>query len=746
MSFRLIIVAAIIATIAFADTSGSSGTLVYSTYLRGGFAPAAIATDATGNVYLTGNVVVHAITNQTGVLVEKLNPQGTQQIYVRYLAGSGSDSAGAIAVDNAGSAYVVGTAYSVDFPVTTGASPGTASTDPRRSFLTKFDANGEVVFSTLLGGAVPSAAQAVALTPQGQILVSGTANGSGFPATVGAYSVPDSSGRPYLIELDASGSKVIFSATGIGGSAIALDPSGNIYVAGNTARLDYPTTPGAYQTTFYSKFFCFGLCQIGFAGVNQYVTKVNPAGSKLIYSTAVSDPTPGGGQIVNAGLAVDAAGNAYLTGIAWGDYPYTVAPPQGAPALPAFLTKLDSAGQNLLFSIPVGGAGAQVGLDGVVYAAGNYNAFNPHIFLGNPRQVQPLPMASVGIPALCQANNANIISEAYISRVDGTTGNVLGTQVIEGSNVTAIAIALAETKVWIAGSTSQADVPITPGALGPLNLRPGPLPGAYLGAMDFSQPTPASPAPQVGCIVDAANGSHVGPVAPNQLISLFGSNLGPAVGVAASNGSAESLSGVSVTFDSVPAKLLYVSSSQINVAVPKIATGQGSTVVQIVTSDGKTPPRRLPVTPIQPSLFTDLSNSAICKSSTSGTILFLAARDQDGAMNSCSAPAKAGSIVSVFLNGVGALQPSNVNLLPVTVTVGRWSAEVVNVAAENDFVTRVDFRLPVMMPEDLSTFKIEMTVSQNGADIPVGPFAVAQITGTNIPAGLPLNTNIWVKP
>jgi hypothetical protein len=199
VSFRLIIVAAIIAMLGFADTSGSPGTLVFSTYLREGFAPVAIATDATGNVYLAGNVVLDAITNRRGVLVEKLNPQGTQRIYLPYLAGSGSDSAGAIAVDTKGSAYIVGTATSPDFPVTTGAAPGNASTDPRRSFLTKLDSNGEVVFSTLLGGSVPSRAQAVALTPQGQILVSGTANGSGFPGTTGAYSVPDSGGgHPFL--------------------------------------------------------------------------------------------------------------------------------------------------------------------------------------------------------------------------------------------------------------------------------------------------------------------------------------------------------------------------------------------------------------------------------------------------------------------------------------------------------------------------------------------------------------------
>ncbi len=728
---------------AAASSWADTGTLVYSTYLRYGFYPVSIANDSSGNVYLAGNVVLDASTNQTGVLVEKLDPQGAQRIYTRYLAGSVTDNAGGIAVDRAGNAYVVGTAYSPDFPVTTGAPPTTASTDTRRSFLTKLDPNGEILFSTLLGGAVPSGAQAVAVTAQGLILVSGNAQGPGFPVTANAYNVPDTTGRPYLIELDSSGAKVIFSATGIGGSAIAFDPSGNIYVAGNTARLDYPTTPGAYQTTFHLAFYCFGLCQIGFAGVNQYVTKLKPDGSSLIYSTAVSGSS--GGQTVNAGLAVDAAGNAYLTGIAWGDYPFTVAPPQGAPALPAFLTKLDPAGQNVLFSIPIGGAGVQVGGDGAVYAAGSYNAFSPRSFLGDPMQVQPPPAGSTAIPRQCQVNNTVIVSEAYVSRVDASSGAVLGTQIIEGSNVTTAAIAVSGTKAWIAGLTAQADVPITPGALVPTSVRSGPFSGAYLGAVDFSQPAPAMAAPQIACIADAANGSHIGPVAPKQLISIFGSNLGPAMGAVAPNGSATSIAGVSVTFDGVPGNLLYVSSSQINVAVPKILAGQGFTTVQIVTGDGKTPARKVSVTAVEPSLFA-IRSDGICPSSILqlGPSLFLSARNQDGGMNSCAAPAKAGSVVSVFLNGDGVLQSGALNLLPVTVRVGGLSSEVLNIAAENDFIVRVDFRLPAaVMPAGLAPYRVELTAIQNFVDIPVGPLAVPQITGNSIPAVSPY---IWVSP
>jgi hypothetical protein len=93
-----------------------------------------------------------------------------------------------------------------------------------------------------------SSAQAVAVNASGQILISGlVTGGSPFPVTPGAYNIANSLGHPYLLELDPTGARCIFSATVIGGSAIALDPSGNIYVAGTTFLLDYPTTPGAYR-------------------------------------------------------------------------------------------------------------------------------------------------------------------------------------------------------------------------------------------------------------------------------------------------------------------------------------------------------------------------------------------------------------------------------------------------------------------------------------------------------------------
>jgi hypothetical protein len=345
--------------LAFAASASKSPVLTYSTYLRDSFTPNAIAADSAGNIYMAGNAIVDPATSQTTVLVVKLNPQASQYLYVRYLGGSVRDFANAIAVDGAGNAYVAGWTRSPDFPVTGGGNLGTPPPanvpNQQRSFVAKFDPSGELVFSDLLGGSSSNAAKAVAVNAAGQILVSGTCGelgdcSSGFPSTAGAYSVPNSNLQPYLLELDPTGKNIIFSATGIGGTAIVTDSSGNIYVAGTTYGLDYPTTPGTYQPVFPVFNYCPGdVCMMEFQGANQYVTKVDPTGSKLLYSTAVS----GRSNTTNTGLAVDAAGNVYLTGYAGASYPFTVSAPAVLPLAPEgpffpglpFLSKLDPLGR-----------------------------------------------------------------------------------------------------------------------------------------------------------------------------------------------------------------------------------------------------------------------------------------------------------------------------------------------------------------------------------------------------------------
>jgi uncharacterized protein (TIGR03437 family) len=658
--------------------------LTYSTYLRDSFTPTAIATDSSGNIYLAGNAIVDPSASQTTVLVVKLDPHASQYLYVRFLGGSVNDTASAIAVDSAGDAYVAGVTRSPDFPVTSGGNLATAPTSgTERSFVAKLDPNGQLVFSDLLGGSVNSFPLAVAVTAAGQALVSGISVDPGFPSTPGVYSVSNTAFRPYLLELDPTGTKIVFSATGIGGSAIALDTTGDIYVAGTTGYLDYPTTPGTYQPAFPVFQTCIAPCTGSFQGPNQYVSKLDPTGSKLMFSTAVS----GTGNTINEGLAVDAAGNVYLTGLAGAGYPFTVTPPVAplGPALDAlatpslpFLSKLDPNGQHLLFSVPVGGIGVQVDSNGSAYVGGILGLFSLYDVAAS------LP-ALASLPAQCLQPEEPSVRSAYVSQVD-PSGNVLGSQFIGGSTLTISGVALSGSTLWIAGATYLANFPFSPNALMGSGIGPNPLAGAYLGAVEFSQPQPPAGTPQIGCIVDAANLQPAGPVVPYQLLTIFGTGLGPATPAAASDYSTTTLGGVSVSFGSLAAPLVYVSSNQINLAVPLVSSYYGSGTIMRVTVNGvPSAPLQFPLTYANPGLFV-VPGSYQSNSQESAAV----ALNADGSLNSSTNPARLGSVISIFVNGLS--NPSVQNVSPWLYTGGGWS--VTNVSQPNPFVLEIGLQVP----------------------------------------------------
>jgi hypothetical protein len=483
--------------------TATPANLAISTYLKDGFNPAAIASVSAGNVYLAGSAVIDPTSQTMSAVVAKLDPKASQYLYLTYFDSAANDQLSSIAVDGAGNAYIAGWTTNPNFP-NAGGALGTAprnSTDTR-AFVAKLSPDGAVVFSVLIGGATMAQARGIAVTPQGEILVSGVASSSGFPQTSGAYRVADSTNQWFLMELDAAASHVIFSAIGIGGSSIALDASGNIYLAGSSPGTDYPTTPGAYQTVLVQGHICSGLCMVLVNGNLQHVTKVDPAASKLIYSTGLNDPTGAAGSTTNTGLAIDAAGNAYLTGTLLGaKYPFTVTPPNNYSG---YLTKLDPAGANVLFSIPIGGGGVQVDSSGAVYVGGIVSTYSPPRDLSvlSTTPLAPPPVFS-WIPQQCWPDNITAISEAYVMKVDPTSGKVLDGQWIDGSAPGATAIALAAGKVWITGQTPGPDVPFSPGVLAPQNLAPGFLTGAYLSAADFSGGVNTGPA--IACVLEATH-------------------------------------------------------------------------------------------------------------------------------------------------------------------------------------------------------------------------------------------------
>src|SRR6266853_243586 len=277
--------------------------------------------------------------------------------YSTYLGGSGGEKGLAIAVDTNGNAYVTGSTFSANFPTTAGSFQPTYGgvTD---AFVTKLDPTGSaLIYSTYLGGSSGDEGNAIAVDAGGSAYVTGIA-GSDFPTTPGAVEAVGAIGA-FVTKLDPSGSALAYSTylggnrSGSNGSGIAVDAFGNAYVTG-FASSGYPTTPGAFQRTFNSP-----------AGVNHpftsdaFVTKLNPTGTGLVYSTYL-----GGSEVdFGTGIAVDVDGNAYVTGFtASADFPVTPGPqPLYGGGFDAFVTKLQATGSALAYSTYLGGSGEDRG-------------------------------------------------------------------------------------------------------------------------------------------------------------------------------------------------------------------------------------------------------------------------------------------------------------------------------------------------------------------------------------------------
>ena len=371
----------------------STGTaLLYSTYLSGsGYDIAnSIALDAAGNAYVAGaatstdfpitpgalqttNKATSATGKDTG-FVAVLNSAGTGLIYSTYLGGSTQSGVTSIAVDSSANAYVTGFTYDPDFPITAGAyqiAPvKKQAADAYSGFISKLNSAGTgLLYSTYLSGASLDSAEAIALDLAGDAYVTGYTYSLDFPITPGAFQQTNNAlnGTAFVTEINPSGTGLAYS-TYLGGSfreealAIAVDASGSAYVTGNTSSAGFPVTPGVFQPALNTK---YGL------SANSFITKFNSAGTALIYSTFLggSNSGYGGSEDYGTGIAVDAQGNATVTGDTDGlDFPVTTGAFQTQnlaelnSAEPAtFLTRINPTATALLYSTFLSGSGDQTG-------------------------------------------------------------------------------------------------------------------------------------------------------------------------------------------------------------------------------------------------------------------------------------------------------------------------------------------------------------------------------------------------
>ncbi len=459
---------------AFVTKMNRDGTsLVYSTFLGGTLEndPFAIAVDSSGNAYVTGCTssldfpVTPGAFQTTGsgldgsescghAFVTKLNSQGSALVYSTYLGGNGgvafdanglpypvADTAYGIAINASGNAYVAGTTTDPTFPTTPGAfqtafksGSGTIwQIHPSSPFVTELNAAGtQLVYSTFLSGRGTDSARSIALDAAGNTYITGQTGSflendgktrvDDFPTTPGAFQSilpPGIAGyfKPFVAKLNGAGSALVY-ATFLGGSGpfdsglgIALDNEGNAYVTGQTYSADFPTTPGAFQTSF------------GGGISNAFVTKLNASGSALLYSTYLGGNS-NSAQDYGLAISVDGSGNAYVTGPAFAkNFPTTPGAFQTSSRAPgafqanAFFTKLNAGGCSLGYSTYLGGSmsdqGLALALDSSdnAYIAGSASSLDFPTTAGAFQATFPSAVSGQGI------------TEAFVTKISAGTGN-----------------------------------------------------------------------------------------------------------------------------------------------------------------------------------------------------------------------------------------------------------------------------------------------------------------------------------
>ncbi len=408
--------------------------LGYSTFLGGSGAGGehgyAIDVDDAGHAYVAGwttspnfPVTAGAFDTTFGgydAFVAKLNPQGSGLEFATYLGGSGTECSSGnnftgLELDVAGDIYLACATSSFNFPITDGAYDSTFDDGGTDMFVTKLSADGsQLIYSTYVGGSATERSSSLAIDVLGNAYITGYSNSIDYPTTPGAYDpTPDSSFSTFLTKLNADGTALDYSTSTNGNlgedrSFVAVDSGGNAYVAGGKVR----------------------------------VLKFNAAGSALVYNVSLGMNNEAGG------IALDGVGNAYVTGVTFGNVPIT----PGAfdttfnGARDAFVTKINAAGNFVLYGTYFGGSGNDYGtgieLDAAknVYLTG-YTFSNDLPITSNTYDATNNGMEDVFVAKLELEIGTGLIYSTYIGGPEGDRGYAIAVDSDGRAYVTGYALA-----------------------------------------------------------------------------------------------------------------------------------------------------------------------------------------------------------------------------------------------------------------------------------------------------------------
>jgi uncharacterized protein (TIGR03437 family) len=577
----------------------------------------------------------------------------------------------------------------------------------------------------------------IALGSAGEVFVTGIGRQSNTPADV--------SSPGFILKFDPALSKVLIMVFGTGGGLLQLDSQGNIYVAGSaqpnysnsgtTAIYTLPTlSANAFQPTLQpTTCITFGS---GPGGIGasfycryQYVAKLNPAGT-VLWATYVTGTY---GAIAH-GMAVDAAGNVTVAGTTNSDdYPVTpgafqTAYTAAAPPLPTpqgstykdppppigYITKVNSTGTGLIWSTYFGGSssdritGMAVSPTGDLVVSGRADSTDLPGLEGTPAGCKPSAVQQLGFVARIAEDGATAGPTQLIAGAPDCT-------YLNCSVTSDYTNYLASWPVALSAGGSA----VTAGNSG------------TVASVDFLSSS------RLVCVEDPADHVQLRALAPGQLVSLFGTDLAPALPFIPASGVSASTDNFGVSFNGIPAPILYSSGQQINAQVPFELAGQTSAQMQIV--DTRIPlhlaeTRTFAVADRQPAIFLSMPGltSLFPGWTQCGDTLSIGpaaiALNADGTLNDCTNPAVAGSTVTLFVNGLGQLTPNlttgtaaaipAVTLTPGVVfldpNLGSLTTTTKTIPGTLNGVEQVQFQVP---PAPASTTAYPATPTQLGVNL-----------------------------
>jgi uncharacterized protein (TIGR03437 family) len=663
-----------------------------------------------GRYVLNGNIIGFEVASYDASRALLIDPLLG---YSSYLGGNNEDNGSGVATDSACNVYVTGGVLSTDFPVSPGTYPAKLGTSKERTiYVAKIDPDSEtLIYSAFLGSGSSSG---IAVDGSGNVYVIGTP-GTDFPITYDSGGTGMVTG--FVARLSADGTKLLYSTvlhSSVSPTAIAVDAAGAAYVAGTAAGKTLPTTPGVVQPSSPG-------------GTVGFVLKVNPAGNRYDYLTYFAGPS-GNATVVLSGIAVDSSGNAYITGNTTAkDLPVTAnAPqPQNAGGNDSFFFKLNATASSFLFGTYLGGVGGDwgqgVGLDAANNSyVGGFTTSGPFpttpgayitsvagyggaawvVKYGPDFKIQfssyVADVASVKALAVDANGNTTLTGEAAFTSTLRTTPdavkakvdrnadgaqawvaklNSAGTRLLYGTyfggsaDETSQAVAVdGDGSIYITGETFSSNLPVS---FNPVQKSKNPTQYRDAFVSQFVD-IPWFDAAHV------ANGANfaAGPVAPGEIITMYGFSLGPKAFKTynITGGKFDTtLARTKITFDGVPAPIIYASWGQTSVVVPYSVRG-GTTQVVVEYKGRASAPVTLPVAATSPGIFT-----AAASGSGQGAILL-----EDYSLNTAQNAVPRGRPAMVFTtlggeNGVDGMLAGGIaqHPLPVTATVGGKDAQVI---------------------------------------------------------------------